>query len=304
MTPTPIFLEELGRENFPFKHLVENNVAIKKALFAEFLKTDLKPNHTLYRRKYFTDKEHEKNMSVIGNFETPYEKKLKKMNLEIYSLQCEEREKYYSHDLTKTPTVIALKSIAENINTARKEEKAFLSIHAEKIKSTISSLQSFELRNALLNLLSNNNEPLWLSFWLKPNEANDLKEKEILFKAYFKLKEKPQQRNITLEDFFTDEVSQELIMAIQEKFKDLRGKEMAILIYILHKKYSLIYLDNNQRNKKSRIHFVRALTETEIKTIKGINNFFQPITAETTVNEKDEVFVKLDEQLKEIVSNG
>lgn len=116
---------------------------------------------------------------------------------------------------------------------------------------------------------------------------------------------KEQKQKTPLKEFFTNNASPEIILEIQKAFKDLKkGKEMAILIYLLHKKYELIFLDNNQRNNKSRIHFVRALTGTEVKTIKGINNFFEPITAETTVNEKDEVFLKINNQLKEMVSTG
>ncbi|SHG57949.1 hypothetical protein SAMN05444483_11726 [Salegentibacter echinorum] len=135
--------------------------------------------------------------------------------------------------------------------------------------------------------------------------VKSIKKVNIPKQEHIKNLKKPVEKNETpLRAFFIDKASPQLIWSIQERFKALKGKEMAILIYLLHKKYGLIYLDNNQRNNKSRIHFVRALKGVEIKTIQGINNFFEPITAETTVNEKDEVYLKINKELKEMVSNG
>ena len=122
--------------------------------------------------------------------------------------------------------------------------------------------------------------------------------------SFLEEKEKSTKINTPLEDFFLDKASPEKIKAIQEKFKGLKGKEMAILIYLLNKRYDLVSIDNTQKSKKSRIHFVRALTGKEIKEINGINNFFISITGETDVNKDDEAFLLIEKQLKEMVSNG
>lgn len=118
-------------------------------------------------------------------------------------------------------------------------------------------------------------------------------------------KEKSRKANIpSLKLFFKDDIKFEVIEKIQNEFKGLRNKEMAILIYLLNKNHQIISFDNNQRNKKSRIHFVRALTGEKLQNINGVNNYFEPITGETTVNERDESFLAIRKQLNKIVSNG
>ncbi len=127
---------------------------------------------------------------------------------------------------------------------------------------------------------------------------------ENIKEAENKLKPKKEKEKLELKDFFTEQANPGLIKAIQERFKDFRNKQMAILIYLLHKKYNLITYDLGDRKKNSRKHFVEALTQSELKNINGINNFFDSVTAETKVDKRNEAFLNLDKQLMEIVSNG
>ena len=110
---------------------------------------------------------------------------------------------------------------------------------------------------------------------------------------------------LKLENFFNKDVTPKLIDSIQNSFKELRGREMAILIYLMDKEFHLITLDNSNRNAKSRLHFVRAFTNSDVKNIKGINNYFEAVSGETTVNKlQDPIYLQIKKDLETMVSNG
>ncbi len=104
-----------------------------------------------------------------------------------------------------------------------------------------------------------------------------------------------------LNAFFKSEVSQEKITAIQTDFRHLKNKKMAVLIYLLQKKYELISIDNPSK-EKSRLNFVRAFTGEERKEISGINRFFN-YDEDLKLENKDKVLETIGNQLEKIVSS-
>ena len=79
----------------------------------------------------------------------------------------------------------------------------------------------------------------------------------------------------TLKQFFKEEITPEIIETIRSKYKDLKGKKMAYLIYILHKEFNCI--DYSLRSiKDSRKRFVAEFTGIQINNIEGINKLFNP----------------------------
>jgi hypothetical protein len=79
---------------------------------------------------------------------------------------------------------------------------------------------------------------------------------------------------------------------------------MAILIYFLEKKYRILSIDNNDRKKYSRKHFVNTLTNKNHKGIQGINFYFEAVSGDLKrINENDISFKTIKNQLDAIVSN-
>lgn len=111
---------------------------------------------------------------------------------------------------------------------------------------------------------------------------------------------------VDLKEFFPS-LSDEKVLKIQNEFKALDiGKHMAILIYLLDKKYSLVFIDDSDRKKRSRLHFVRAFTKKKLKDIKAVGNYLEGSTGELKKIHKktDPAYIEISERLKQIVSNG
>ncbi len=86
-------------------------------------------------------------------------------------------------------------------------------------------------------------------------------------------RQKPKTQSKTLHQFFKQGITPEIINALQIKYRDLNGKKMAYLIYILHKEFNSI--DYSLRGiKDSRKRFVIEFTGKQIKNIEGINKVF------------------------------
>lgn len=125
-----------------------------------------------------------------------------------------------------------------------------------------------------------------------------------LYTDYQKLISKTQanQHIIDLKSFFINS-KQSTIEILQKEFKTLKGKRMAILIFLLTEK-GIISMDNNDRKKSSRIHFVRLFTEKEHPHINLINNYFVSVTGELkSIGKKDPVYLDIEKRLNKIVSN-
>jgi len=118
-------------------------------------------------------------------------------------------------------------------------------------------------------------------------------------------KKKKQKEIIKLSDFFP-KVKEEKIEAIQLEFKNLKiGKQMAILIYLLSKKYNLLFIDDNDRKKGSRLHFVRTFTDKKLGDIKAIGNYLEGTTGELKkIRTDDKAYIDISKRLEKIVSNG
>jgi hypothetical protein len=111
--------------------------------------------------------------------------------------------------------------------------------------------------------------------------------------------EKPKPE-LKLKDFFIKEVSSDTIAAIQTKFKKLEGKDLAILIYLLHKEYTIIEILTNSRTK-GRKGFVKCLKEIDNPTMQKVNKCFEPNTDNLIYPKDDLVFQSLNKRLTETI---
>lgn len=85
---------------------------------------------------------------------------------------------------------------------------------------------------------------------------------------------KPEMAKKDFKDFFKENISTTTIQAIQKKFRELDGKKMAYVIFLLHKEFEIINYSTNSR-VESRKHLVCALNEKENTNIMaGINKCF------------------------------
>jgi hypothetical protein len=101
-------------------------------------------------------------------------------------------------------------------------------------------------------------------------------------------------------DFFKESISDSKIQAIQNKYKELNGKKMAYVIYLLHKEFEIINY-SIKSHIESRKHFVFALIEKEnTRIMEGINKCFNPydITLLTNdyLNDNDYITIKKEIQ--------
>lgn len=110
------------------------------------------------------------------------------------------------------------------------------------------------------------------------------------------INDKRLKKNFNLEDYFFKN-EKTLINAIKEKYKNLDGKKMAILIYLLSDKFRLI---DYKTDGKKRIDFVRSLKDSNIKQISSVNKHFQAITGELKVSPYDDDFIKIKNDLEKL----
>ena len=111
--------------------------------------------------------------------------------------------------------------------------------------------------------------------------------------------EKPKPE-LKLKDFFIKEVSSDTIEAIQTEFRELEGKDLAILIYLLHKEHKIIEILTNSKTK-GRKSFVKCLTETDNPSMQGVNKCFAANTDDLIYSKDDLVFQSLNKRLIKII---
>ena len=111
------------------------------------------------------------------------------------------------------------------------------------------------------------------------------------------LKQKPE---LKLNEFFIKEVSSDAIEAIQTEFRELEGKDLAILIYLLHKEHQIIEILTNSRTK-GRKGFVKCLKETDNPTMQKVNKCFTPNTDDLIYSKDDLVFQSLNKRLTKTI---
>jgi hypothetical protein len=106
------------------------------------------------------------------------------------------------------------------------------------------------------------------------------------------------QKKLFFKDFFDDRISPDLINNIQQEFKDLEGKKMAILIYLLQNKYRYITIIRNSKTE-SREHFVRELTGKNEFNMQYINRILKD--NELQLNNDDPEIELIEERLTKII---
>ncbi len=111
--------------------------------------------------------------------------------------------------------------------------------------------------------------------------------------------EKPKPE-LKLKDFFIKEVSNDTIEAIRTEFRELEGKDLAILIYLLHKEHKIIEILTNSKTK-GRKSFVKCLTETDNPSMRGVNKCFVANTDDLIYSKDDLVFQSLNKRLTKII---
>lgn len=157
-----------------------------------------------------------------------------------------------------------------------------------------------EVPNSLRNVVKENesyNEAM-IEGYLNFEKANFLEQQKIEIITTQKTKKpKPDPK---LKDFFNKDFSSDTISEIQTEFKELRGKDLAILIYLLHREYKIIEIITNS-NTKGRKSFVKCLTETDNPLMQGVNKCFEPNTDCLSYSKDDLDFQSLNKRLKKIM---
>ena len=109
--------------------------------------------------------------------------------------------------------------------------------------------------------------------------------------------------NKSLKHFFTSVTDDKVIEKIQSEFRGFTGKRMAILIYLLEKEHKILCIDNNDRKRSSRKHFVNNLTNKNYKSIQDVNAFFESVSGNLkNINKDDSQYKTIKEELDKIVS--
>jgi len=123
------FLNDLYRRTLyiiPFIELFQKNKELKKELFQQYLKTDIKPEFSLFLNSHYSDQELEagfelahNNIPVI-NFgmasfipQTDFENSIKDLEKEFYTLSTKKEiaEKFCKHSISETPIIKKLQEI-------------------------------------------------------------------------------------------------------------------------------------------------------------------------------------------------
>lgn len=116
-----------------------------------------------------------------------------------------------------------------------------------------------------------------------------------------KVKESPQ---IEFKDFFDPKVSDSAIKAIKEEYKDVKGKRLAILIYVLSKE-NMIRIISGDKAGNSRNDFIKSLNP-EIKKTQGVNHYLSDFGNLDLkfISENDPDFISISEKVKTIIKES
>lgn len=173
-------------------------------------------------------------------------------------------------------------------DTEQNEFEAF-EIKAIPVNSIAEAIQGFKKGQTKFTLPSS---------FLFNTSSNEQPQKQALPPQQTE-KQKPE---LKLNDFFIKEVSSDTIAAIQTEFNELEGKDLAILIYLLHKEYKKIEILTNSRTK-GRKGFVKCLKETDNPKMQKVNKCFVPNTDDLIYSKDDLVFQSLNKRLTETIKN-
>jgi hypothetical protein len=112
-----------------------------------------------------------------------------------------------------------------------------------------------------------------------------------------KTQAKPIKPKKEFKEFFNTDINIEVIEKIQNDFKDSIGKNMAFLIYLLHKEFKVINYSVNSRNE-SRKHFVTSLKGIDFR-MAGVDKYFELNDVKLNIKqfEKDNDYINTKEKL-------
>ena len=112
---------------------------------------------------------------------------------------------------------------------------------------------------------------------------------------------KPDEVIKEFKDFFIPDVKIETINNIQTNYKDLIGKKMAFLIYLLETEFKIINYSLNGKND-SRKHFVKSLKSIDTK-MQGINKHFEANSTNLSIHkfENDNDYKKIKDFLTKTI---
>ncbi|MCC4230038.1 hypothetical protein [Zunongwangia profunda] len=264
---------------------------------------------TNYIERFFKKKEYElteaEKKAMLSKLEKDYfdqESKLKTIQKNLYELkdQYQEKEKYvlstYDYDISDFYESIIKDEKSVNLND--------YFFHAQLHVQTINLLHFdpvdlfIDLVKTLIYYFKYKKKYYFLKDLYQENLGNS--------KETLSLKPPKKKPKISLSQFFTDKANPKLIKAIQERFNELDGKELAALIYLLDSKGLISY--NNSLKPISRINFVRAFKkDNDLTNIWGINKFFERHKNETILIEpngnKDKTLINIEKQLTKVVDS-
>lgn len=105
---------------------------------------------------------------------------------------------------------------------------------------------------------------------------------------------------IQFEEFFTESIDQHTVQQLKEKFAESKGKELAILIYLIQTDFKIVDIIPSSKNK-ARSHFIKALTNDANFKMQGVNKYFISGTDNTQVDTKDPLFIQTKQYLESIL---
>lgn len=109
------------------------------------------------------------------------------------------------------------------------------------------------------------------------------------------------RKKITFDDFFKSEIEDKKRKIIKEKYKNLVGKQLAILIYLLQSEFKVIEIYPHSKDR-SRSHFVKVLTANNEIKMQGINKYFDASTDKINVREEDQDYATLKSELNALLN--
>ena len=108
-------------------------------------------------------------------------------------------------------------------------------------------------------------------------------------------------KQIELKDFFKDHIEKDKIYKIETAYKGVRGKKMAMLIYLLQSEFEVIEIYFGSKTN-SRSHFVKCLTGMNKTTMQGINKYFISATDSLRISNEDPELNTLKTELNALLN--
>lgn len=126
-------------------------------------------------------------------------------------------------------------------------------------------------------------------------------------KSQMKLEQSAKFSTSNLEEFLSNKTNIGLFLEIQRNFKNLEGKWLAILIYLLQEEFKIISIISNSKTLSRKQFILLFKEDSTFDKLQAVNKYIDSYTNELnlpTLKESDADYIYIKEKLTKILDNS